>query len=163
MQGRRNMDKLSENEVKKVYLQSYMPAVKAAKRIEEEIEELRMDKIMPSLVMDDMPHAHNQTDLSDYVARLDSLVMELVKARYERIELYAEIFSNIEKLENEAEKSVLTYRYLRRYSWEKICVEMNYQWAQTHRIHANALKAFSPTGKHYEKIKKEYEIKHDTQ
>lgn len=112
----------NENELKKEYLRSYIPAVNAARRIEEEIEQLRADKMAPALVMDDMPHAHDQKDLSDYAAKLDELERKLIKARYKRIDLYAEIFADIERLEDETEKTVLTYRYLRRYSWEKICV-----------------------------------------
>ena len=112
----------NENELKKEYLRSYTPAVSAARRIEVEIEQLRADKMAPALVMDDMPHAHDQKDLSDYAAKLDELERKLIKASYERIDLYAEIFADIERLEDENEKAVLTYRYLRRYSWEKICV-----------------------------------------
>ena len=115
----------------------------------------------PALVMDDMPHAHDQKDLSDYAAKLDELERKLIKARYERIDLDAEIFADIERLEDETEKAVLTYRYLRRYSWEKICVEMGYQWAQMHRIHARALKNFNPTGGYYELLVKK--MKDDTQ
>lgn len=151
----------NENESKKEYLRSYIPAVGAARRLEEEIEQLRADKMAPALVMDDMPHAHDQKDLSDYAARLDELERKLIKARYERIDLYAEIFADIESLEDETEKTVLTYRYLRRYSWEKICVEMGYQWAQVHRIHARALKNFNPTGGYYELLVKK--MKDDTQ
>lgn len=151
----------NENESKKEYLRSYTPAVSAARRLEEEIERLRADKMASALVMDDMPHAHDQKDLSDYAARLDELERKLIKARYERIDLYAEIFADIERLEDETEKAVLTYRYLRRYSWEKICVEMEYQWAQVHRIHARALKNFNPTGGYYELLVKK--MKDDTQ
>ena len=52
------MEKEPKNEMdtKKEYLHSYMSAVKAAKRIEEEIERLRLDKMLPSLIMDDMLH-----------------------------------------------------------------------------------------------------------
>ena len=102
-----------ENELKKEYLRSYTPAVSAARRIEEEIEQLRADKMAPALVMDDMPHAHDQKDLSDYAAKLDELERKLIKARYERIDLYADIFADIERLEDETEKAVLTYRYFR--------------------------------------------------
>lgn len=110
---------MNNNDLKKAYLQSYIPSINAAKRIEEEIEQLRLDKMMPSVIMDDMPHAHNKTDLSDYMAKLDELINKLIAARYKRIDLYAEIFANIEKMENETEREVLTYRYLRRYKLGK--------------------------------------------
>ena len=151
----------NENESKKEYLRSYTPAVSAARRIEEEIERLRADKIAPVLVMDDMPHAHNQKDLSDYAAKLDELERKLVKARYKRIDVYAEIFTDIERLEDETEKAVLTYRYIRRQSWEEICVKLGYQWAQVHRIHAKSCQNFKPTGRYYEVLVKK--MKDDTQ
>lgn len=78
---------MNNNDLKKAYLQSYIPSINAAKRIEEEIEQLRLDKMMPSVIMDDMPHAHNKTDLSDYMAKLDELINKLIAARYKRIDL----------------------------------------------------------------------------
>ena len=68
-----------ENELKKEYLRSYTPAVSAARRIEEEIEQLRADKMAPAFVMDDMPHAHDQKDLSDYAAKWMSWRENLLK------------------------------------------------------------------------------------
>ena len=126
-------------------MHSYMYAVRAAKRIEEEIERLRLDKMLPSLIMDDMPHAHDQKDLSDYMAKMDELEHKLIDARYGRIKLYMQIFTDVEKMEDETEKAVLTYRYLRGYTWEQICVKMEYSWKQIHRIHGKALKNFKMT------------------
>lgn len=126
-------------------MHSYISAVGAAKRIEEEIERLRLDKMLPSLIMDDMPHAHDQKDLSDYMAKMDELEHKLIDARYGRIKLYMQIFTDVEKMEDETEKAVLTYRYLRGYTWEQICVKMEYSWKQIHRIHGKALKNFKMT------------------
>jgi hypothetical protein len=33
----------------------------------------------------------------------------------------------------------MRHRYLEGLTWEKVCVEMNYSWRQTHNIHARAL------------------------
>ena len=104
-----------------------------------------MDKMLPSLIMDDMPHAHDQKDLSDYMAKMDELEHKLIDARYGRIKLYMQIFTDVENLEDETEKAVLTYRYLRGYTWEQICVKMEYSWKQIHRIHGKALKNFKMT------------------
>lgn len=129
-------------EEKKKYLQSYLPKVRAAKCIEEEIEQLRMDKMLPSLIINDMPHETERKDLSDYMAKLDEVERKLVKARYEKINLYSKIFADIGKMENETEKELLTYRYLRGYTWEKIGQRMNYSIEQAHRIHNRALEHF---------------------
>ena len=106
---------MNNNDLKKAYLQSYIPSINAAKRIEEEIEQLRLDKMMPSVIMDDMPHAHNKTDLSDYMAKLDELINKLIAARYKRIDLYAEIFADIEKMENCLKEKKEVFRQKERY------------------------------------------------
>lgn len=130
-------------EEKKEYLKSYLLYTKAAKRIEEEIEQLRLNKMFPSAIIDDMPHGSSQKDMSDYMAKLDELEQKLIKARYDKITLYTKIFEDIEKVENETEREVLTYRYIRGHSWEQICTELGYSWKHTHRIHSNALQHFN--------------------
>lgn len=37
------------------------------------------------------------------------------------------------------ERKLMRHRYLDGLTWEKVCVEMNYSWRQTHNIHARAL------------------------
>lgn len=59
-----------ENEKKKEYLNGYREAKRREKRILEQIQRLRLDKMFPCLQNDDMPHGHNQSDLSDYAADL---------------------------------------------------------------------------------------------
>nr|DAY76572.1 MAG TPA: Protein of unknown function (DUF1492) [Caudoviricetes sp.] len=112
------------------------------KRSEEKITEMRLSKIMPSTGNDGMPHAHNNTDLSGYAALLDEEERRYMKARYHRIKLCREITDKIERMDNEDEKDVLMYRYIRLMKWEDICVKINKSWKQTHRIHARALNNF---------------------
>ena len=130
------------NEEKKAYLQSYKQYRQTARRLEEQLEELRLNEMLPSLAMSDMPSAHNQKDLSDYMAKYDELVSEIIRLRYEAVKRFEEIRQQVELLEDENEKMVLTLRYLRNYAWERICVEMNYSWMQIHRFHARALQDF---------------------
>jgi DNA-directed RNA polymerase specialized sigma subunit len=40
----------------------------------------------------------------------------------------------------EREQLLIRARYIAGDSWEQICVDMHYEWAHIHRIHANALK-----------------------
>ena len=129
-----------ENEEKKRYLWQYQEAKRAAENIEREIIQIRSMKMFPSMHYDDMPHGNEQRDLSDYMAAVDELLNELVKARYKRIKLNTEILGEIETLENENERNVLRLRYIHGFEWEKVCAETHYKWAQVHRIHRNALK-----------------------
>lgn len=131
-----------ENEEKKAYLQSYKQYKQTARRLEEQLEELRLNEMLPSLKMSDMPSSHNQKDLSNYMAKYDELFSEIIRLRYDAIKRFEEVRQQIELLKDENEKTVLTFRYLRNYKWEKICVEMNYSWMQVHRFHAQALQNF---------------------
>ena len=129
-------------ELKKEYLKGYERAVRQMKRSEEKITEIRLSKIMPSANNDGMPHAHSNSDLSGYAALLDEEERRYIKTRYYRIKLCEEITNKIESMNNEDEKDVLTYRYIRLMKWEDIAVRMGYSWQHIHKIHARALKNF---------------------
>lgn len=133
---------MSENEKKKAYLRKYLESKRAALRLEERAQALRFDKMYPSLVITNMPAAHSQKDLSDYIAAYDNLISLIARARYKRITYYTEIFKCIEEMENENERAVLTYRYLSGMEWEQIAVKMNYSYRQTLKIHGKALSNF---------------------
>ena len=138
-----------ENEAKKEYLQSYKKYKQKAKRLEEQLEELRLGKMFPSMGMSDMPGAHNQKDLSDYMVQYDRIETNIIKARKDAIIRYEEVRQQIEQLEDENEKRVLTLRYLRDYKWEKIACELKVGWTQIHKIHSNALKNFRKPSEKY--------------
>lgn len=132
---------LTENEQKKEFLMSYQLAKRDVTRLKEQLAELRIGKMSPGCeIGDGLPHAHNATDLSSYAAKVDELEREIVAARYRRICAFEQVRNCIEALEDEREKLLLTYRYLRGLKWEEICVKMDYKWRQVHRIHARALK-----------------------
>ena len=128
-----------ENEKKKEYLKSYRRAVRREKEIEDEIRQLRLDKMFPSVVNDGMPKGTNQSDLSGYAALLDEQISELIQERYKRAKLRADIENSIRAMENEDEQRVLRLRYIRGLKWEEIAVEIKYSYMQTHRIHSMAL------------------------
>ena len=134
-----------EIEIKKEYLRGYGRAVRQMERSEVKINEMRLNKICPSVNNDGMPHSHGNNDLSGYVALLDEEEKRYTKARYERIKLCRDISDKIECMENEDEKDVLMYRYIKLMKWEDICVRMDISWKQVHRIHARALKNFKLT------------------
>lgn len=134
---------MTENEKKKEFLNSYLTGKRGVKRLEEQIAELRLNKISPGCVMGDgMPHAHDPSDLSVYAARLDELEQKLWAERYHRINAYMQVQNAIEQMRDEREKMLLTYRYLNGYGWERIAVEMEISWRHTLRLHGNALKNF---------------------
>ena len=134
---------LTENEKKKEFLMSYQKEKRRVRRLEEQLEELRRNKMSPSVTNDGMPHGTDKKDLSDYAVKVDEIEQELVASRYSRICAFQEVQKRIEAMEDEREKDLLTYRYIRGMKWEKICTEMKHSWQHIHRIHAKALKNFT--------------------
>ncbi|MBE5875660.1 MAG: hypothetical protein E7290_02080 [Lachnospiraceae bacterium] len=131
------------NEKKKEYLNQYLECIRAVRRIEGQIEELRINAMCPSMHISDMPRANaGQGDLSDYIVKEHALIGEMIRLRYKRIETYTDIFRRIEMIEKEDEREVLTLRYIRGYKWEKIASDINMSWRNMHRIHARALESF---------------------
>lgn len=133
---------MTEIEGKKEYLKSYERAVRQMERSEEKIREMRLGQVIPATNNDGMPHAHNAADLSGYAALLDEAESQYMADRYQRLKICKEITDRIERMDNEDEKDVLTYRYIRLMKWESIAVKMNYSWKQVHRIHSSALNNF---------------------
>lgn len=131
-----------ENDKKKEYLWGYQREKRKLQRLEEELAELRLDKMCPSVIQDGMPHASGGSDLSGYAARVDALERKILKARYKRIRKFKEIRDRIERLEDENEKDVLVYRYVRGVKWEDIAVRMNIGYRHVLRMHGKALKNF---------------------
>lgn len=134
-----NVNLAEENERKKEYLKSYQRAIRREKEIEDEIRQLRLDKMFPSVVNDGMPRGTTQSDLSGYAALLDEQISKLIRERYERAKIRADIENSIRAMSNEDEQSVLRLRYIKGLKWEEIAVEMKYSYMQTHRIHSRAL------------------------
>ena len=133
------METWEENEIKKQYLNGYKYARMGAKRVAEQIQQLRLDTMFPCLHGDGMPRGSNQSDLSDYIERYDELMEELKKEELDAIEQYTNIHRSIEWMEDEEEKEILERKYLMRKSWETIAKELGISRRTAIRIHGNAL------------------------
>lgn len=130
------------NEEKKQYLRRYQAAKKREKRIQEEIEELRSSKTSPVGLRDGMPHGSGTSDLSGYAARLDALVRELEAEKEMQMVTYREIRQQIRMVSDATEQEILSRRYLLGQRWEKISVEMNYDYRYVLKLHGKALLHF---------------------
>lgn len=130
------------NEEKKQYLRRYQEAKKRAKRIQEEIEELRSSKTSPVGLGDGLPHGSGTSDLSGYAARLDELLRELEAEKEMQMVTYREIRQQIGMVPDPTEQEILSRRYLLWQGWEKIAVEMGYSYRNITRLHGYALKHF---------------------
>lgn len=129
-----------ENDRKKRYLWQYQECKRELERLEEERIEVRLNKMLPSVIQDGMPHASGCSDLSGYASKLDDLDRKIMKARYRRIQTLTDIRNRINAVKDQSEREVLTYRYIRGMKWEDIAVKMVCSWQWTHKIHSKALK-----------------------
>ena len=132
-----------ENNRKKEYLRKYLEAKRMQEVLEREIDELRLDRMIPgSPAQDGMPHGSGGGDLSGYVARLDELDQKLRAQMYKKIQIRAEITERIDAMENETESLLLRLRYIHGLKWEEVAVKMDYSWRAVHKIHSKALEHF---------------------
>lgn len=130
----------TENEQKKEYLRGYRKNGRKIKRIEEEIDEIRNMKMYPSLNNDGMPHGTGQSDLSGYAAELREKEDELYVEGVEQVKKFNDITFKINQLENEDERDVLFYRYIRGKQWWEIANAMDYSERWIYELHGRALK-----------------------
>lgn len=133
-----------ENNRKKEYLRKYLEAKRMQEVLEREIDELRLDRMTPSgLVQDGMPHGSSGGgDLSGYVARLDELDRKLRAQMYKKIQLRAEITEKIDAMSDETEGLILRMKYIHGLSFGKIAEKTGYSRRHTIRLHGQALKNF---------------------
>lgn len=129
----------NENDRKKTYLRAYRKHGKRIKRIESEIEEIRSMKMYPSSNNDGMPHGSNQSDMSSYAAVLQEKEEELYKEGVKQVQTYKDIAYRINKLENENERDVMFYRYIKGYDFWEIAKLMDYSENWILKMHGKAL------------------------
>lgn len=133
---------LTETEKKKEYLRSYRRSLRREQQILDEIQQLRADKMFPSVANDGMPKGSRQSDLSGYAALLDEQIRKLKAERLERAIARQRIEDRISVMKNEDEQEVLRLRYIHGMSWEKIETETHYSRRKVLYIHGDALKNF---------------------
>lgn len=135
-----------ENNRKKEYLRKYLEAKRMQEVLEHEIDELRLDRMIPgSPAQDGMPHGSGGGDLSGYAAHLDELDRKLRTQLERKLQIRTEITERIDAMENETESLLLRLRYIRGLKWEEVAVKMDYSWKQIHRLHSKALNNFKMT------------------
>lgn len=130
----------NENDRKKTYLRAYRKHGKRIKRIESEIEEIKNMKMYPSSNNDGMPHGSNQSDLSSYAAALQEREDELYQEGVKQVQTYKDIEYRINKLENQDERDVMFYKYIKGFTWWQIAQLMEYSESWIYELHGRALK-----------------------
>lgn len=131
----------NENNRKKEYLRGYRSSRRRINRIDDEIIELKeLASSVKAIDYSGMPHGNgNQKDLSDELARIDSLVEKLGAEKESCIEAYVSIEKQIQQIKNEDENDVLFYRYIKGLRWWEISEKMDCSERWVHKLHGRAL------------------------
>ena len=127
----------------KEQLRSYQSIKKEKAQLERLLEEIETPLYSaPGQQLTGMPHAPAATQSGSRQERLADRTAELRAWYRAKIdELHAEQLA-IEKAIDGLEPTMrllLRHRYIEGLPWEKVCLAINYGWAQTHRLHAAAL------------------------
>lgn len=133
---------MSENDEKKEYLNQYRNARMEIIRLDEQLRELRASRIIPAQRNDGMPHGSGGGDLSEYAAQVNEIEQDILSKRYRLIEVFDTVRRAIDRCSYEDDRLLLTYRYIRLMTWERIAVKMGYSWRQIIRLHGRALENF---------------------
>lgn len=136
------MQKREEIEQKKEYLEGYINSKNREALIKDQIQQLRLDTMFPALQGDGTPRGSSQKDLSDYTAKIESLMEELEKEWVESVIRYERIRKAINKMNDEQEKEALTRYYLLRENNKAIQRKMGVSKAKLYRIYDSALENF---------------------
>jgi hypothetical protein len=136
-------EQMKRTELTKEYLNSYRKLCKKLESLDEQLRSIREAKESAKIqTISDMPRGSKQSDLSDYIVQLDGVYTKILTLRGECIKRRAEIEGKIADLSDGIESMILHMRYIEFKQWETICVEIGYEWAQTHRKHSEALRHF---------------------
>ena len=118
------MTEKEKNERKKEYLNRYKNAVRKYESLQEQEQQLRLEMDGPRAIeYSDMPKAHNQSDLSDYIVRLDKILSKIINKKRDMQEIRLDIESKIADVADGTQSRVLYLRYIRFMKWEDICVK----------------------------------------
>ena len=129
---------------KRKFLCGYLKAKEDIVRLKEQLTELESYMSAPaSARQTDEPRAKKEHDLSDYSAKLEQMRTQIEREQLRSLHTLESVRHAIEHMDSGKEKDVLTYRYIRGYSWTTTAELMGYTVRQTFNIHGEALRSIS--------------------
>lgn len=129
-------------EEKKAFLNSYIKAKYDVERLEQQLDEIHLQKVSAYMYDKKLRGSKKADDLSCYLVKVAAAEQELINARYEKICRFEKVRKSVELMTDEREKGLLTYRYLRNMKWEEIAERMIFSIQYVHKIHRKAIDHF---------------------
>lgn len=123
-------------------LQEYRLIVLEAQNLIESIESIQttLENVTQHISTDESSHQAFLTDKqSELIIKKLEIEDELNKRYLNALIKLKSIEKAISTLTDPLERTILRYRYIQGLKWTEICIELNYSWKQTHRLHSRAL------------------------
>lgn len=122
-------------------LKEYIETKREIKIIEEKIEFLESKKTsIKSMIIDDMPKPEPEQDrLGGLLGEIEELIDIYNKKQDKLFKQQMKIEKCIDKLEDSIDRNILRLKYIDGYTWERICVMLNYSWNGIHKKHRKIL------------------------
>lgn len=123
-------------------LKEYIETKREIKIIEEKIEFLKEKKTsIKSMVITDEPRGCNSESdrLGELLGEIEELIEQYNKKQLRLMKQQLEIEKCIDKLEDSIDRNIMRLKYIDGYTWERICVMLNYSWNGIHKKHRKIL------------------------
>lgn len=128
--------------MKKEELKNYMEIKREIEIIKDKIEYLEEKKTsIKSMIIDDMPKGSNTENdrLGELLGEIEELLNIYNEKQIRLIKQQMKIEDVIDKLEESTDRNIMRLKYIDGYTWERICVIMNYSWNGIHKKHRKIL------------------------
>lgn len=123
-------------------LKEYIETKREIKIIEEKIEFLKEKKTsIKSMVITDEPRGSNSESdrLGELLGEIEELIDVYNKKQDRLFKQQMKIEKCIDKLEDSIDRNIMRLKYIDGYTWERICVMLNYSWNGIHKKHRKIL------------------------
>ena len=128
----------------KEFLRRTIKIRKEIDEIEQRIKEVRASYMAPRAIQyNDMPKAHNTSDLSDYYVRVEIYVDMLLDRERELIGVNADIMMTVDRIADPDERRVLMLRYIDQKPWKDIAKAIPCSERSVYYLHGRALKSLN--------------------
>ena len=136
------MDKVSEIDMKKMFLRKYLFYLRREDELLKRIEELRTSKSCPSVVNDGMPHGSSPGDLSGYAAAMEELTQELKDMQKKAADTKRGILKRVYKMSDKEERTLLRLKYIQGLEWGQVAMSLGYRRTKIFEMHKSAIEHF---------------------
>lgn len=122
-------------------LKNYIETKREINIIKEKIEYLESKKTsIKSQIITDMPRGNAEKDiLAELLGEIEYVIDLYNEKQIRLIKQQIEIEKCIDKLEDSTDRNIMRLKYLEGYTWERICVMLNYSWNGIHKKHRKIL------------------------